>query len=40
VLFTTATEIVNALAASQASGGFKREMNKYLKPSVLAIDLC
>jgi len=38
VLFTTATEIVNALAASQASGGFKREMNKYLKPAVLAID--
>ncbi len=37
-LFTTATEIVNSLAASQASGGFKREMNKYLKPMILVID--
>ena len=37
-LFTTATEIINSLAASQASGGFKCEMNKYLKPMVLSID--
>lgn len=37
-LFTTATEIINSLAASQASGGFKREMHKYLKPSLLVVD--
>ena len=37
-LFTSATDIINSLAASQASGGFKREMNKYLKPSVLVVD--
>lgn len=37
-LFTSAAEIINSLSASQAAGGFKREMNKYLKPSVLAID--
>jgi DNA replication protein DnaC len=37
-LFTTAVGIINSLAASQASGGIKREMNKYLKPQVLVID--
>jgi DNA replication protein DnaC len=37
-LFVTATEIINSLAASQASGGFKREMQKYLKPSILVVD--
>jgi DNA replication protein DnaC len=37
-LFTTAVGIINSLAASQASGGIKREMNKYLKPQLLVID--
>lgn len=37
-LFTTAVDIVNSLAAAQASGGIKREMARLLKPSVLCID--
>lgn len=37
-LFTTAINIINSLAAAQASGGIKREMNKYLKPQLLVID--
>ncbi len=37
-LFTSAINIINAIAAAQATGGIKREMNKYLKPSVLVID--
>ena len=37
-LFTTAINIINSLSAAQASGGVKREMNKYLKPSILVID--
>jgi DNA replication protein DnaC len=39
-LFTSATNIINSLAAAQASGGIKREMQKYLKPALLVIDLC
>lgn len=38
VLFTTAVNIINGLAAAQPSGGLKREMSKYLKPSILVID--
>jgi DNA replication protein DnaC len=37
-LFTTAINIINSLAAAQATGGVKREMHKYLKPAVLVID--
>jgi DNA replication protein DnaC len=37
-LFTSAVDIVNSLAAAQASGGIKREMARFLKPSVLCID--
>ncbi len=37
-LFATAINIINCLAAAQASGGLKREMHKYLKPSILVID--
>jgi DNA replication protein DnaC len=37
-LFTTAVNIINSVAAAQASGGIKREMSKYLKPSILVID--
>lgn len=38
VLFTTAVNIINSLAAALASGGLKREMQKYLKPTLLIID--
>lgn len=37
-LFTSATNIINSLAAAQATGGIKREMQKYLKPTLLVID--
>ena len=37
-VFTTAIDIVNSLAAAQATGGIKREMAKLLKPSILCID--
>ncbi len=38
VLFTTAIDIVNTLAAAQAAGRLKRELNRYLKPAVLIVD--
>jgi DNA replication protein DnaC len=38
VLFATAVDIINTLAAAHAAGTLKREMNKYLKPRVLLID--
>lgn len=38
VLFTTAVDIINTLAAAQASGSLKREMSRYLKPRILLID--
>lgn len=38
VLFTTAVDIINTLAAAQAAGRLKREFRRYLKPSVLIID--
>ncbi len=37
-LFTTAVDIVNSLAAAQATGGVKREMARLLKPAILVID--
>ncbi len=37
-LFTTAVDIVNSLAAAQATGGMKREMARLLKPAILVID--
>lgn len=37
-LFTSAVDIVNSLAAAQATGGVKREMARLLKPSVLIVD--
>lgn len=37
-LFTSATDIINSLSAARASGGIKREMQKYLKPTVLVVD--
>lgn len=38
VLFTTAVDIINSLAAAQSTGRLKHEMKKYLKPRVLVID--
>jgi len=39
VLFTTAVDIINTLAAAQSAGGrLKREISRYLKPRLLIID--
>lgn len=38
VLFTTAVDIINSLAAAQTVGRLKLELKRYLKPAVLAID--
>jgi DNA replication protein DnaC len=38
VLFTTAVDIINTLAAAQATGSLKREIKRYLKPSLLICD--
>jgi len=40
VLFTTAIDIINSLAAAQSGGRLKRELDRYVKPAVLIIDLC
>jgi DNA replication protein DnaC len=37
-LFASAVDIVNTLAAAQATGGLKRELARLLKPTLLAID--
>jgi DNA replication protein DnaC len=38
VLFTGAIDIINTLAAAQASGSIKRALHHYVKPQVLCID--
>jgi len=38
VLFTTAIDIINTLAAAQAVGQLKREFRRYLNPALLIID--
>ena len=38
VLFTTAVDIINTLAAAQAVGQLKREFHRYLKPTILIVD--
>jgi DNA replication protein DnaC len=38
VLFTTALDIINTLAAAQSTGRLKREIARYLKPTLLIID--
>lgn len=38
VLFTTAVDIINTLAAAQSAGRLKREMTRYLKPQLLIVD--
>ena len=38
VLFTTAVDIVNTLAAAQSAGQLKRELSRFLRPTVLIVD--
>ena len=38
VLFTTAVDIINTLAAAQAAGKLKGEFKRYLKPTLLIVD--
>jgi len=38
VLFTTAVDIINTLAAAQSAGRLKREFHRYLKPALLIVD--
>jgi DNA replication protein DnaC len=38
VLFTTAVDIINTLAAAQSAGRLKREFKRYLKPQLLIMD--
>src|SRR3974390_1372834 len=38
VLFTTAVDIINTLAAAQSTGRLKREFHRYLKPAILIVD--
>jgi DNA replication protein DnaC len=38
VLFTTAVDIINTLAAAQSAGQIKREIRRYLRPAVLIVD--
>jgi DNA replication protein DnaC len=37
-LFASAVDIVNALAAAQATGGIKRELARLLKPTLFVVD--
>mgnify|MGYP005855029225 CR=1 FL=1 len=38
VLFTTAIDVINGLAAAQKNGRFQQEMKKYLSPGLLVLD--
>jgi len=38
VLFATALDVINTLAAAQSTGGLKQAFNRYIKPSVLILD--
>jgi DNA replication protein DnaC len=38
VLFTTAIDVINTLAAAQSTGRMKTELKKYTRPSVLILD--
>ena len=38
VLFTTAVDIINTLAAAQSAGRLKREIRRYMKPDLLIVD--
>ena len=38
VLLTTAVDIINSLSAAQTRGNLKRELHKYLQPTLLIVD--
>lgn len=38
VLFATAVDVINTLAAAQAAGQLKKGLKKYIKPSLLILD--
>jgi len=38
VLFATAIDVINSLAAAQQAGRFQQELKKYLKPALLVLD--
>jgi len=38
VLFTTAVDIVNTLAAAQAAQGLRKELRRYTRPALLVVD--
>ena len=38
VLFATAIDVINTLAAAQAAGRMKQELKKYTRPSLLVLD--
>ena len=38
VVFATAVDVINTLAAAQTAGRLKQELNKYLKPKLLILD--
>jgi DNA replication protein DnaC len=40
VLFASAVDVINTLAAAQATGRLKTELNKYVRPRLLILDLC
>ncbi len=40
MLFATAVEVVNTLAAAQRAGRLNQALGRYLKPAVLILDLC
>jgi len=39
ILFTTAVDALNALIAAQAAGRLKTDLNRYLKPRLLCLDI-
>jgi len=40
VLFATAVDVIDTLAAAQAAGRMKQELKKYTRPAVLVLDKC
>lgn len=40
VLFASAIDAVNTLTAAQAAGQLKADLGKFLRPTVLILDLC
>ncbi len=40
VLFATAVDLINTLAAAQRAGRLKTAFSRYLRPAVMVLDLC